>query len=93
LLHELRAKPRDRELLAAFAPSVSGPVVEIGCGPGQIGAFVRQRGRKVFGLDELVDARRSAGLGVTLAERRMPYPSEYETVRLYVEATSPKTNL
>jgi SAM-dependent methyltransferase len=184
-LDELRDKPRDRELLAAFAESVSDPVVDIGCGPGQIGGFVRQRGRRVcgidlspemvkrakprldgvlaadmrslplasgrvgglvafyslihlrrpelglvlrefhrvlrpggralfsahegqgqverdrfldepvpvvatlFGLDELVDASRAAGLAVTLSERRAPYPSESETVRLYVEATRP----
>jgi SAM-dependent methyltransferase len=182
-LDELQAKPRDRELLAAFAASVSDPVVDVGCGPGQIGVFVRQRGRRVYGLDlstqmarrasgrldgalvadmrslplapgrlgglvafyslihvrrlelgvvlrefhrvlrpggrvlfsahegqghvehdqfldervpvvatffeldELVDASRAAGLAVTLAERRMPYPSESGTVRLYVEAT------
>jgi SAM-dependent methyltransferase len=50
-LDELRDKPRDRELLRAFSESVSDPVFEIGCGPGQIGVFVRQRGRRVFGLD------------------------------------------
>jgi SAM-dependent methyltransferase len=50
-LDELRDKPRDRELLATFAKSVGDPVAEIGCGPGQIGAFVRQRGRRVVGVD------------------------------------------
>jgi SAM-dependent methyltransferase len=50
-LDELREKPRDREILAAFALSVSDPVVEVGCGPGQIGAFVRQHGRFVVGID------------------------------------------
>ncbi len=48
---ELRDKPRDRELLKAFATSVGDPVVEIGCGPGQIGAFVRQRDHRVIGVD------------------------------------------
>ncbi len=38
---ELRDKPLDRELLSAFAASVEDPIVEIGCGPGHIGAFVR----------------------------------------------------
>jgi SAM-dependent methyltransferase len=184
-LDELQDKPRDRELLTAFADSVIDPVVEIGCGPGQIGAFVRQRGRRVFGLDfsaemsrrasgrldgalaadmrslplaserigglvafyslihvrrqelgtvlrefhrvlrpggrvlfsahegqgeverdrfleehvpfvatlfeldELVDASQAAGLLITRAERRAPYPSESETVRLYVEGSRP----
>ena len=50
-LDELREKPRDRELLAAFAQSVEDPVGEIGSGPGQIGAFVRQWGRRVVGID------------------------------------------
>jgi SAM-dependent methyltransferase len=188
-LEELRAKPLDRELLTAFAESVSDPVVDIGCGPGQIGVFVRQRGRRVYGfdlsrematraqgrldgalvgdmrslplaparlgglvafyslihvrrpelgvvmrefrrvlrpggrvllsahegqgeiegdhfldepvpivatlfeLDELVDASRAAGLAVTRAERRMPYPSEFESVRLYLEATKPDSDV
>lgn len=184
-LDELRDKPHDRQLLAAFAETVIDPIVEVGCGPGQIGHFVRQQGRRVYGLDlspemtrrangrldgalaadmrslplaperlgglvafyslihirrpelgivlqefhrvlqpggrvlfsaheghgliehdqfldeevpfvatlfeldELVDASRSAGLAVTRSERRMPYPSEHETVRLYVEAVRP----
>jgi ubiquinone/menaquinone biosynthesis C-methylase UbiE len=184
-LDELDAKPRDRELLAAFASAVGDPVLEVGCGPGQVGAFVRRLGRRVcgldlspamaslarrrldaattgdmrslpfgdatfgglvafyslihverselgavlrefhrvlapggralfsahegdgelaideflgepvpmmvtlFGLDELVAAGRGAGIEVTLAERRLPYPSEHETVRLYVEARKP----
>ena len=50
-LDELDTKPRDRALLEAFAGSSTDPVVEIGCGPGHIGAFVRQHGRRVVGLD------------------------------------------
>jgi SAM-dependent methyltransferase len=50
-LDELDRKPRDRQLLAAFAASVANPVVEIGCGPGQVGAFVREHGRAVAGID------------------------------------------
>ena len=48
---ELQGKARDRELLESFARSVGDPIVEIGCGPGQIGVFVRERGRRVVGLD------------------------------------------
>lgn len=48
---ELSDKPRDRELLQAFAQSVGDPVAEIGCGPGQVGAFVVNRGRRVIGVD------------------------------------------
>ena len=38
---ELQGKARDRELLESFAGSVGDPIVEIGCGPGQVGMFVR----------------------------------------------------
>ena len=42
-LGELAGKPRDRELLAAFLTALppEGHVLDVGCGPGQIGAFVR----------------------------------------------------
>jgi len=50
-LDELRDKPRDRALLEAFAASVEDPVADVGCGPGQIGAFVRQHNHRVVGLD------------------------------------------
>ncbi len=50
-IDELQGKPRDRELLEAFAMSVGDPVVEVGCGPGQIGLFIRERGRRVVGMD------------------------------------------
>jgi SAM-dependent methyltransferase len=50
-LTELDGKPRDREILSGFAVSVADPVVEVGCGPGQIGAYVRHSGRRVFGAD------------------------------------------
>lgn len=48
---ELQGKARDRELLESFAGSVGDPIVEIGCGPGHVGMFVRERGRRVVGLD------------------------------------------
>ena len=49
---EFDDKPRDHEdLLEALARSVEDPVADIGCGPGQIGAFVRQQGRRVIGID------------------------------------------
>jgi SAM-dependent methyltransferase len=39
-----------------------------------------------FELDELVGTSRTAGLEVTEAQRRAPYASEGDTVRLFVEA-------
>jgi SAM-dependent methyltransferase len=41
----------------------------------------------LFTLDELVATCRQAGLTVTRAQRRDPYPSEHESGRLYVGAT------
>jgi SAM-dependent methyltransferase len=63
-LDELAGKPRDRELLDQFAAAVADPIVEIGCGPGQVGAFVRARGRRVVGVD-------LSGEMVSLARRRL----------------------
>ncbi|MFF2808695.1 class I SAM-dependent DNA methyltransferase [Streptomyces sp. NPDC058000] len=47
--------PLDRAVLAAFAEIVraagSGPVAELGCGPGRTTAHLRDLGLDVFGLD------------------------------------------
>lgn len=57
---ELDTKPRDRELLASFSTRAEDPVVELGCGPGQVGAFVRTRGRWVAGADLSLEMARLA---------------------------------
>jgi len=54
-LDELERKPRDREILTAFAASTENPIVDIGCGPGHVGEFVRERGRTVLGIDLSVE--------------------------------------
>jgi len=50
---ELQHKPLDRELLDRFSRRVdkTGPVCEIGCGPGHVARYLHQRGVKVFGCD------------------------------------------
>ena len=49
---ELSHKPLDRELLRRFAESVgSGPAYDLGCGPGQTTAFLRECGVDARGLD------------------------------------------
>lgn len=50
---ELKDKPLDRQLLDRFAARVRdlGPVCDLGCGPGQIARYLRERGVNVFGLD------------------------------------------
>lgn len=50
---ELKGKPFDRELLDRFAERVRGrgPVCDVGCGPGQIARYLRDRGVDALGLD------------------------------------------
>ena len=101
---ELRSKPRDRELLEAFARSVRDPIVEIGCGPGQIGAYVRRRGHPrhhVVGVDlshvmaGLASRRLDSALVADM--RSLPFSSErfggivafYSLIHLRREALVP----
>jgi len=50
---ELNRKPFDRQLLDQFAESVSGagPVCELGCGPGQVARYLKDRGVDIRGID------------------------------------------
>lgn len=50
---ELAGKPLDRALLDAFAERVGppGPVADLGCGPGHVGAYLASRGLTVTGVD------------------------------------------
>lgn len=50
---ELSHKPFDVKLLDAFAKSIpaGGTVADLGCGPCQIGRFLRDRGLRVVGID------------------------------------------
>ncbi|MFC5286230.1 class I SAM-dependent DNA methyltransferase [Actinokineospora guangxiensis] len=65
LRHELVAKPFDRIALSAFAEVVSGPVVEVGCGPGRITAHLHSLG---------VDARGEDLSPAMVAVARRAYP-------------------
>lgn len=53
LYDELAGKPLDRALLDCFAEQVGGlgPVVDVGCGPGQVARYLAERGVPVRGLD------------------------------------------
>jgi SAM-dependent methyltransferase len=53
LFNELVHKPLDRALLDAFAEEMrgKGPIVDVGCGPGQVARYLHQRGVSVSGLD------------------------------------------
>jgi ubiquinone/menaquinone biosynthesis C-methylase UbiE len=50
---ELSRKPFDRDILDGFADSVRGRgvVCEIGCGPGQIARYLKDRGLNIRGID------------------------------------------
>lgn len=50
-LDELDTKPEDQVALRRLASGTAGPVADVGCGPGQIGRFLRDLGRPVIGLD------------------------------------------
>ncbi|WP_040784912.1 class I SAM-dependent DNA methyltransferase [Nocardia pneumoniae] len=53
--HQLDAQPLDRAMLAVFAELVadngSGPVADLGCGPGRITGHLAALGARVFGID------------------------------------------
>jgi SAM-dependent methyltransferase len=50
---ELQHKPLDRALLERFATAVrdGGPVCDIGCGPGHVARYLKERGVEVIGYD------------------------------------------
>jgi len=64
LRDELDHKPFDRAMLEEFAARVApaGLICDLGCGPGHIARFLRDRGAQVFGIDlsegMLAEARR-----------------------------------
>jgi SAM-dependent methyltransferase len=53
IFDELRYKPLDRQLLDRLAAAVSpdGVICDLGCGPGQIARYLRDRGARVVGVD------------------------------------------
>jgi ubiquinone/menaquinone biosynthesis C-methylase UbiE len=53
IFNELCNKPLDRELLNRFIAEVSGrgDVCDMGCGPGHVARYLRDKGATVFGLD------------------------------------------
>lgn len=68
---ELAAKPLDRAVLRGFAELVqsgdSGPVIDVGCGPGRIAAYLHDLGLRVRGFDlsaRMVDIARASCPGV-----------------------------
>lgn len=62
---ELAGKPFDREQLNRLAEVAVGRICDLGCGPGHIAAYLRERGAAVLGIDI------SAGM---VAQARQRYP-------------------
>lgn len=82
LLDELAGKPLDRAFLAAFAERCAGrPILEVGCGPGQVARFLAGQGADVEGSDlspEMIAEARDAhpGLRFTVADMQaLPHPT------------------
>lgn len=48
---ELTHKPADCHILDTFADRVTGRVCDLGCGPGQVARYLRDRGVDVVGMD------------------------------------------
>lgn len=78
---ELDGKPFDSKLLDAFAAEVTGPVVDIGCGPaGHITRYLADRGVDIAGADLSphgieVARTRHPDLRFDIADlRSLPYP-------------------
>jgi SAM-dependent methyltransferase len=63
---ELDGKPMDRALLAAFAEMISGPVADLGCGPGHVTDHLAGLGLDVSGVDLSPEM---------IAEARRAYPA------------------
>jgi SAM-dependent methyltransferase len=53
IYHELDGKPLDRQLLDRLADRVRdrGTVCDLGCGPGHVARYLRDRGASVMGVD------------------------------------------
>lgn len=84
MLGELDHKPLDRELLDRFAKQVAGKgrVCDLGCGPGQIGRYLHNRGADAFGIDlspAMVDLAGKAHPDMTFQTgdmRALPLPDD-----------------
>ena len=78
-LHEFEHKPFDRELLDRFAERVRnrGRVMDVGCGPGQVAAYLHGKGVDAFGVDlspAMVEQARKANPDMEFREGDMRSP-------------------
>ena len=68
---ELAGKPLDRALLNAFAELVTGPVLDVGAGPGHVASYLAGRGVAMVATDlspQMCRLARQAGLPTVAAD-------------------------
>lgn len=77
---ELASKPLDRAVLNAFAEMVTGPVLDVGAGPGHIAAYLRQQGVTVASTDLSPTmcqlAAQAGGAAVAADMTQLPFSSD-----------------
>ncbi len=74
IFNELEHKPIDRQLLDRFAGSIIGLACDLGCGPGQIARYLRERGADVCGIDlssKMVEQARRLNPGIEFTQGNM----------------------
>src|SRR5262249_38766728 len=76
IARELEHKPLDRQLLDGFAEWVRaiGPVCDLGCGPGHVARYLRDRRVDVSGIDlspVMAEAAGRLNLGIEFAQGDM----------------------
>jgi SAM-dependent methyltransferase len=74
IFNELENKPLDRQLLDRFAESVQGLACDLGCGPGHIARYLRERGADVCGIDlspEMIEQARRLNPGIDFKQGNM----------------------
>ena len=83
---DLDRLPLDRQVLDSFVEriGVGNPVLDLGCGPGQVGHYLAERGLRVVGLDlaqqMLLVARRRTGNGCLVCGDMRAIPSRSEAL-------------
>lgn len=77
---ELAGKPLDRAVLNAFAEMVTGPVLDVGAGPGHVAAYLRQQGATVASTDLSPTmcrlAAHTGGAAVAADMTQLPFSSD-----------------